>query len=179
MSDSHEVRLQAYASLVSARNMTADCAQETFRLLDLPPEIWSRICEFAVTDAAPIVLEYAFDDLGFCDAVAQPTITGVCRALRTEGLKLFYGGNAFIVKDNTTVVPILSRWLRAIGEHNRQSLADLRIISDYSDVQEYYDPRLQVGGCVLREVATEPFDVELPFTHRLSFVDPKRCAWGR
>lgn len=66
---------------------------EPFRLLDLPPELWMRIIEMAVTKPAP--LEWYAED-GPVD-FGTPAVAKTSRAIRNEALKAFYKHNTFQV----------------------------------------------------------------------------------
>lgn len=62
-----------------------------FRLLDLPPELWSRICRLAVLDGAPSRILHLRGYVRRDDLKRQlqaPAITTVCHAIRTETLPL-------------------------------------------------------------------------------------------
>lgn len=116
------------------------------------------------------MLDYQFNDLEMCDAVAQPAVSGVCRIIRCEALALFYNRNTFIVKDNTTVAPILAKWLCAIAERHGQCLEDLLIISDYTDVASYYGRLLRGCGFVIHALQSEVREDGYPYTYKVSFV---------
>lgn len=65
-----------------------------FRLLDLPPELWTRIVKMAAT--SPNGLEHYIAK--YPDKKAKffpPPITQVCRAIRTEALGAYYENNVF------------------------------------------------------------------------------------
>ena len=73
-------------------------------LLDLPPEIWSKICKLAVEEQTPIKIFTAPDDWhgniasegksGIVKA-NQPPITLVCRIIREDCLDHYYKSNIF------------------------------------------------------------------------------------
>ncbi|KAK6394999.1 hypothetical protein LTR65_001188 [Meristemomyces frigidus] len=144
---------------------------EHFRLLDLPPELWCRICEFAVTAEHPIVLDYHFNDRDLCNSIAQPPLARVNQQLRAETVMLFYDRNTFLVKDETTVAPMLAKWLFAIGPRCGALLRDLAIISDYDDVRAYYGGLLYVYGFAIQRGLSNPVcDPEYLHTYKVSFI---------
>lgn len=88
-----------------------------FRLLDLPPELWVRICEFAVLKSCPIVIGHQTDMKDMARVALQPSITRTCRVLRHEALPLFYTLNSWEMIHNYSV-PCPRRFLHAIGATN-------------------------------------------------------------
>ncbi|KAK5126969.1 hypothetical protein LTR85_008327 [Meristemomyces frigidus] len=96
-----------------------------FRLLDLPPEVWIRICSFAVTNARPILLHEKYFKVHVEHLTRQPNITRVSKQLRAETLPLFYSNNFFVLHLFGHMVPIWHRWLHAIGRRNRRHLTNL------------------------------------------------------
>lgn len=99
-----------------------------FRLPDLPPELWLRICELAVQKHGPIQFGREPDPRDQMAIVAQPGITQACRALRCEGLPLFYSTNTFELY-HCFGVPCPRQWILAIGEVNRQRMRTLTVVS--------------------------------------------------
>lgn len=77
-----------------------------FCLLDLPPEIWSRICRLIVTYDKPIQINEGMSRVSVCERVAQPPITRVSKLLRNETLPIFYG-NQFIYSDHYAYIQTL------------------------------------------------------------------------
>ncbi|KAK5677489.1 hypothetical protein LTS10_010061 [Elasticomyces elasticus] len=69
--------------------------ENPFRLLDLPDELWSRICRLAIAQAEPIFLPESFWRKGFKEAVRPPPITSVCKIVREELLDEFYSTTSF------------------------------------------------------------------------------------
>ncbi|KAK3661617.1 hypothetical protein LTR56_000105 [Elasticomyces elasticus] len=70
-------------------------AENPFRLLDLPDELWSRICRLAIAQAEPIFLPESFWPEEYKEAVCPPPITRVCKIVREEVLDEFYSNTAF------------------------------------------------------------------------------------
>ena len=99
-----------------------------FRLLDLPPELWLRICEFAVIKSRPIQIGREPDPADQMAMVSQPDITRTCRLLRSEGLPLFYSANVFEMY-HYFGIPCPRRWILAIGEGNRQRMRTMTVVS--------------------------------------------------
>lgn len=126
--------------------------QPTTSLLDLPAELWSRICKLAViynqpivvlaSKPAPYILSGSEDeyDPNYEVTVSpsehsiqrsmllQPPITRVCRAIRAECLSTYYSSNIFYGYDCWDVSKDSSHqhramlWLRAIGPVNTAAL---------------------------------------------------------
>ncbi|KAF2773402.1 hypothetical protein EJ03DRAFT_347912 [Teratosphaeria nubilosa] len=79
-------------------------AQQPFRLLDLPPELWSRVCYFATA------------------SVQHPATTRTCRTLRAEALPMYYAKMEFAIWDdceNGWAFELFKWWMDAIGPRNR------------------------------------------------------------
>ena len=101
-------------------------------LLDLPPEIWSKICKIAVSWDIPIdvilgsvpclnIPEYTrtrdgreYRGRAPARAIMQPSITRVCRSIRKECLSHFYETNVFRIRAYDTTR--WKAWLDIIGE---------------------------------------------------------------
>lgn len=111
------------------------CLQDasSFPLLDLPAELWSRICKLAVIPDHDLeVQSYGFGLKRKILAahahrtLQQPSITRVNRAVRSEVLPFFYQSATF------TLTGLTSRgfykpWLLAMGKQNRASLRNLYV----------------------------------------------------
>ncbi|KAI7209592.1 hypothetical protein KC333_g8651 [Hortaea werneckii] len=94
-------------------------ASKPFRLLELPPELWTRICTLAILDPADITIKQAAYPKLVCLQTLQPPITRICRALRSECLPLFYKLVNFIILDEYADVEGIVKWLRSLGKKNR------------------------------------------------------------
>ncbi|KAK4895321.1 hypothetical protein LTR27_006664 [Elasticomyces elasticus] len=80
-----------------------------FRLLDLPPELWSRIVRSS----------WSREEVRL--RLKQPAISRTSRILREETLSAFYTDSyGWYVTSNTA--PLLIDWLRAVPEQYRPSL---------------------------------------------------------
>lgn len=86
-----------------------------FRLFDLPPELWLRICEFAVTSTKPIQVGREPRTKDQVAIVRQPAITRACRLLRSEALPLYYSHNSFEIF-HCYGIPCPRRWVLSIGK---------------------------------------------------------------
>ena len=95
-----------------------------FRLLDLPPELWIRICEFAVMKPYEIDTTRAKKPKHQMQVVRQPAISFTCRLLRQEALPLFYKSNNFIAY-HWAGVACIRKWLLTIGHANLRNLGTL------------------------------------------------------
>lgn len=95
-----------------------------FRLFDLPPELWLRVCEFAVIRPSTIRVG---KEPSLVDQVAitrQPAITRTCRLLRHESLPLFYSSNTFEML-HCSGVPCPRNWIKAIGSDHRRRMKSM------------------------------------------------------
>ncbi|KAK3641767.1 hypothetical protein LTR56_011094 [Elasticomyces elasticus] len=103
-----------------------------FRLLSLPPELWSRICRLAVTRQDRMEFSEAMSCGVVENIVKQPAITRVCKTIREETIDLFYA-NSFIFLDTSDTENNFWSWLRAlcIGHRIRYSMPNLRIESHF------------------------------------------------
>lgn len=102
-----------------------------FRLFDLPPELWLRICELAVIKATPIQCGRESRLRDSAAIVRQPAIIRTCRLLRREGLPIFYAANDFEMVHSYNV-PCPRAWLAAIGA---RALAGMRTLTMHSNCQ--------------------------------------------
>lgn len=114
-----------------------------FRLLDLPPEIWSHIVKLAVEGA-----DY---DIGNSEKLTifnrrrrlrgttQPGITRTCRAIRHETIPHFYTSNSFTFYDNPETVRAMFAWLKVIGSAYWPRLKKLYIVSEFNWTLGYLD----------------------------------------
>lgn len=91
---------------------------QPFRLLDLPPELWIRICGFAVTHDEPIELVRTLTGYHGTLPFAAPTlppITQTCAAIRAESINLYYSCNEFVC--GNWCAASLWEWLILHSEH--------------------------------------------------------------
>lgn len=110
--------------------VTDSSKDKPFRLLDLPPELWSRICKDAVVSDELVILDGEGSSKSICRLTEQPAIIRTCNAIRNEARPTFYGTNAFILVDNAIRPNAICRWLSAIGPVNRRSFARLYVASE-------------------------------------------------
>ncbi|KAK1075849.1 hypothetical protein LTR12_001389 [Friedmanniomyces endolithicus] len=112
--------------------------KQTFPLFDLPPEVWIRICRFAVIRPAPTVLTAKIKARAFRAKVRQPAITRTCTTVRRETLSHFYAA-PFVYDDRSQNEAYeLMSWLKALRMKTRWELLDLVIESDQDDRIEYF-----------------------------------------
>lgn len=97
---------------------------QTFRLFDLPDELWLHILTLSVTRSHPIDPTWARTNHQQALIAAQPPITRTCRLLRKEGLLLFYRLNTFELQ-HVSYVACARNWLIAIGGENRKVMGRL------------------------------------------------------
>lgn len=93
----------------------------TFRLFDLPAELWLYILALSVIRPYPIDPTWARTTPEQSLVVAQPAITRTCRVLRKEGLLLYYSLNTF-ESQHLLRVACTRDWMIAIGETNRKAM---------------------------------------------------------
>lgn len=92
-----------------------------FRLFDLPPELWLRVCEFAVLKPSPIRVGREPNLKDQVAVTQQPAITRTCRLLRHEALPVFYALNTFEMLHHFGV-PCPRKWIEAIGCAHRKRM---------------------------------------------------------
>lgn len=122
---------------------------EPFRLLDLPPELWSTIGKMVV-DTVPIdpLENWCWQELE--RKVRQPAICSVCRCLRAELLGYFYGARIAFPLDADYLGPVF--WLSAIGPENRRSLRRVLLSRHVSSIESV---ELKMARCkVLVEIGS-------------------------
>lgn len=97
---------------------------QSFRLLDLPTELWVHILAFCVEKSHTLDPTQARQGRHQARAVAQPAITKVSRLLRSEALPLFYRLNHFELQ-HLHDTPCTRDWMVAIGDANRRAMGSL------------------------------------------------------
>lgn len=141
-----------------------DTQGKTTSLLDLPPEIWSKICKLVVERDRPInVYRFLFStpsQLGVAkrsNVITQPRITKVCRAIRHECLPHYYKVNAFYSwhpSGSVRSAQLLEKWLTAIGRTNRVVLTTVFFLVHVDSPKERLLD-LGDGKARVRELPTE------------------------
>lgn len=124
-----------------------------FRLLDLPPELWSRICSEVIMSESPTELDDSLKRYQFEEKVAQPAITRVCKIVREEALPMFYS-SSFVYVDCGNGAQWLFRWLKKMREGGIGEgllLAGLVVESAFSDGEKYFVRELQRVGWEMEE----------------------------
>lgn len=124
-----------------------------FVFLNLPPELWTWICEMVVLETKPI---RCFSKLGWKvneATVKQPGISRTCHLLRNHTLGMFYEQNTFMVYSQMAMPHQVACWLSAIGEGNRARLRRLYLWNgDISEIEKYF-ANAGISGHVWRERA--------------------------
>ena len=146
-----------------------------FRLFDLPPELWIRICELAVVKSRPILIGHQTNLKDMARVARQPNITRTCRALRYEALPLFYALNEWEMTHNYSV-PCPRRFLHAIGAKNLHKMGTLLMHSN-CDI-EFWKDTCERGlvKCEVEQIGTigqKPKYLDSPFWHwtfRFTFI---------
>ncbi|KAK4891949.1 hypothetical protein LTR27_009474 [Elasticomyces elasticus] len=120
------------SAMAEQNSKTDKAAESTFRLLSLPPELWSRICRLAVTCDQPTVIEAHMSSTKAQDTVQQPPITRTCKVIREETIDVFYA-NSFVYEDDYSREDNLWDWLERISADGqlRHSMPNLVIRSSW------------------------------------------------
>ena len=112
-----------------------------FRLLDLPDELWLKICKMAVTYDEILCVNYRPKTISGNEVPTgiffpgQPSVTRVSRSLRAETLDYFYSDNVF----HGTNWPSRSglcalHWALKVAPANLKSLRHFYVSSSLSHV---------------------------------------------
>lgn len=128
-------------------NSFADLIKDvpTFRLIDLPPELWSRICRLAAKseDLARVNLttktRYHMYMKAIQSPVAPKSITLVCKAIREETLPVSYTTH-FVFRDPYSAHSgrLLRAWLRSVEPRHCRTLSQhLKTESGLSEVVDH------------------------------------------
>lgn len=105
-----------------------------FRLLDLPPELWIRICRFAVVEGTIRIVKVDLRG-SLARHVAQPALALTCKLLREETLKLFYAENEFrIIDRGATIGSGMKCWYCAICTTWWPMIKNLTLDSNRPDI---------------------------------------------
>ncbi|KAK4888164.1 hypothetical protein LTR27_012921 [Elasticomyces elasticus] len=117
---------------------------EVFPLLSLPPELWIRICTYAINAGNEITewprptleeaAEYEYPPQKAicqhaCARLQQPAITLASRLLRAELLPYFYAYRVRIQFFYGNINDGQLKWLDAIGQMNRKSLRRVELVA--------------------------------------------------
>ncbi|KAK3668661.1 hypothetical protein LTR22_000548 [Elasticomyces elasticus] len=100
-----------------SENAGHDLNVPPFRLLSLPPELWSYILSLCLIKPDTIVLTVSERPHHPPQTLThhQPPLTRVSRLLRTEGLRIFYGKNDFVVYEPTYCT---TKWIDSLSVAN-------------------------------------------------------------
>ncbi|KAK5691498.1 hypothetical protein LTR97_011491 [Elasticomyces elasticus] len=117
--------------MASAQEPPPSNAEDVFRLLDLPDEIWARIVRYAVGSTQPIRLR----PKGYPQPQTyQPALARVCKIIREEALPSFYGNTIYYYDSWTYRDYSFMAWLRSIPPWCKVHLSNTFIILDDDDV---------------------------------------------
>ncbi|KAK4497309.1 hypothetical protein PRZ48_011759 [Zasmidium cellare] len=94
-----------------------------FRLLDLPPEIWSKIGKMVIDDI-PEVTMYTFRRFPCKDH--QAPILRTCRVVREELLPYFWEAGVKVTCSYGLELGYLRDLLAHVGEEHRRAMCDVR-----------------------------------------------------
>lgn len=118
----------------------------SFRLFDLPTELWLRICFYAILKpgrAGAVDITRAHGMSSQCDMVRQPAITKTCRLLRHELLPLYYRHHEFEAK-HLSGVACIRNWFAAIGAANCKAMGTFTFYAEY-EPQFWIDSYKTIG----------------------------------
>ncbi|KAK4612111.1 hypothetical protein CLAFUW4_13357 [Fulvia fulva] len=133
-----------------------------FPLLDLPPELWSKIGKLVVdqsdkvTDSTIVLITQSSDPrerAKYREEIGQPAITRTCQVLRAELLPYYYRSkiSVQVIAGSLEVVSV-GKWLRSIGDKNRSALARVWLrcywIHDEQLLRKYFKVRFDLGETV-------------------------------
>ena len=111
----------------------------SFRLFDLPTELWLRVCFYAILKPTRFLdITRARYMVNQCAMVRQPAITKTCRLLRHELLPLYYRHHEFEAK-HLSGVACIRNWFAAIGPENCKAM---RIFTFYAE----YEPQFWIDS---------------------------------
>ncbi|KAK5695745.1 hypothetical protein LTR17_024429 [Elasticomyces elasticus] len=139
-------------------------AETRFRLLSLPPELWSRTCRLAVTRQDPMQFSEDMSCREVKNIVKQPAITLVCKIIREEIIDDFYG-NLFVFKDHLQTENLFWSWLRAlcVGDRVKYSIPSLKVRSQFdlmlACADNVFCKRLGGNGLCLQRIGENEFDL--------------------
>ena len=126
MSNQQNSKVTALAS----QPLTTASSNQVFRLFDLPPELWIRICRFAVARPGPIVLYHPGLNRNQQLLMQQPPITRASRLLRRETLPFFYSKNTFEVLDSSLHWAPL-KWIKSLVYQKRMAMGTVKFRGSY------------------------------------------------
>ncbi|TKA31793.1 hypothetical protein B0A50_01872 [Salinomyces thailandicus] len=149
--DTLEVAVQGGANIPQPEdhNPISDKPQhQPFRLLDLPPELWTRICQLDITRPPSTVITKAAHANTVCRQTTQPPLTRTSRLLRSETLPIFYNLHTFVIVDNYADVDDgVVKWLDSIGKRNRRCLKRLYLACRQEEEEPPYFGAEEEEGC--------------------------------
>lgn len=114
----------------------------TTSLLDLPPEIWSRICKLVIHCDKPVNLDLPSYPVHPSLAIRrtpakQPPITRICRVIREDCLPHYYRATIFYFCDAFDRTDSVSKWLVGIGKANRAALRMVFFLSGTGHIYQF------------------------------------------
>lgn len=119
----------------SPPSQTTDIVSQPFRLLGLPPEIWSNIVKMAIDNEPAYNSMRTLKPTLRTNHSHQPAITSTCRTVRQETLPYFYATH-FVAKWNVTrdeeELKLVGRLLRLTGQQNREAVQGLQVSDDWA-----------------------------------------------
>ena len=165
--DSYKVRTFMHEKCCAIANTI-----KPFRLLDLPPEIWSNIGKLVVDETETITAYIIYQCARAAEPAdtRQPAVTRTCRILRSELLAYYYKHKVDARMTPTSAAsPKVGKWLRAIGQQNRM------VISNFWGI--YYATEAQVGQPI-RDGFEKELQVEFEFGETKPFDELPDIGWG-
>lgn len=145
---------------------------QPFRLLDLPPELWSKIGRIAI--------DKGDDDPWWChiskrssEAVVAPPIAQTCRALRYELLPYYYETRVEIRDvqlDLGVELRNIGIWLMAVGHAHRACIRNVTVSVASGEAETWESDTMKIWGVDFKLVENRiRLDVGGKQTHELAF----------
>ena len=120
--------------LPSSLDIEIDNAQP-FRLLDLPPELWSKIGKLVIhgepvlDNDALEMHEINVNTLGKPSTITEsPSITRVCRVVRGELLPYYYTTKIHCFALDRDIILDISAWIERIGTEHRRIVRGVYLV---------------------------------------------------
>ncbi|KAK4611877.1 hypothetical protein CLAFUW4_12865 [Fulvia fulva] len=108
-------------------------------LLDLPPELWSKIGKLVIDDS-PLITERSLETIQYWKTRKsyQPAIIRTCRSLRHELLPYLYRTRVLVMCGTSPAdFSTVARWLHAMSSDMRRRVRGVRLSAVDIDLWSY------------------------------------------